>query len=1005
MKNNLTVLMKGLVAAAFVFALGSCARETLTDDPRPQPGPDSETVLLSIEIPGAVDGSKTRSLADDDAESSIASIDVIQVKEGKYILRAVGYDITGSGTTRTFKANLERGVSDLVIVANARTEVNDAVNGTNGAAQWVAQSTTAQAAVDELNLSIDETVKLTSGGVLAALPMFGYVKGVDIQKGTALTSSDGTDVKMIRSVAKIEVVLSSLAASGTEGGTGNDNFKLLDARLYNQALQGWVVPALSTWPANNIATAAYYGGSAEPSKAAYPAHDPLEYAGTADNVTDDNILRAIYTFEAPAGSDTDKDNNTCLVVGGYYNGSSQPSYYRVDIRRLNEDSSIDYLPLLRNHRYTVNVMSVTGPGYPDPDQAFYGETSLMEVNVLPWNDGEMSQVIFDGQHYLGINKGVFDLFRNRQLTALEDRSNILVISTNVPAGWKITAIDYEDESLGAGWLSVDQMQGTTGKTDVLLQMEQENISGSPRRAFVTVKAGRLEYVVTVIQSNEAAFFIQLVDENGDEVKELFFTSGRSATHPIVPQEVFLQYSPWESPLDVGFTDIGTGVDLSAGQIPVSIPGGSGSGSEQYIFQPKPFTDQEVADDPFLAKTTRIIFQVEHPTTKLLRSVPLYIYQQVSNLTVAQNTINAVFTGSTYNVQFSTNADWEVEFGGASPGIATAESATSGGAGTSQNFRFSVPLDLNAAATSFTIIFKSPTGEFADQVVTVNVQKPTLSISPTSKTIDCATYGIAAATTTFTITTNIPLDLLSITRTGVVTNATLNSSTKVVTVSVGAATASTQTGTVVVKAGSLSATFNVTREAPTLTISPASASFTYAAHGGAARNTTFTVTTNCPLTLLGLSRSGSAISANPTRSGNTITVPVAAAASSDLTGTVTVSIGSLKTATFSVTRGKNPGTPIGGIYMDATTRSATWTVANTDCTAKGGRLPTVAEWHAVAPTASALAALHGSSITSNAGVWINVTQTCLVSNQINSYVNGVTTSPQAGIQRNYRCVYP
>ncbi|WP_295940296.1 hypothetical protein [uncultured Alistipes sp.] len=1003
------ILRNVLFPVLCLVALASCSQEYVQDGPGTGPGNGgkAETIHLSIEIPGAADGAKTRALADYDAECEIASVDVLQfTTDGKFAYRAQGYNITGAGESRTFKANLLVGDYDLVLVGNARAQVNDAENGTNGVTEWD-ENTSIQEALDKLSLTVEATGKLTSGGLMPAIPMFGIAEDVTVAKGLSLTGSDA--IKMVRMTAKIEVRLSAFAASGDEDGTDNSNFRLLDARLYNQPLEGWVAPEVATWSmATNIAAATYHGGGVSPLKAAYPTDEPILYSGAADNVTDNNILHSIYTFEAPAGSDAGRNENVCLVVGGYYNGSAQPSYYRVDFRQLSEGVAT-YLPLLRNHKYAVNIKSVTGPGYSDPNEAFYGETTLMEVTILDWNDGGMSDVIFDGQHFLAVNKGVFNLFSNSQTEPLEDRSNILTVSTDVPAGWEIISVDYEDPSLGSGWLSTDVTQGPTGKTDVLLQLQQENITGEVRRAFISIKAGRLNYIVTVVQSNEAAFFITLTDENGDEIKELFFNSGRISANPNTGKKVILSYSPRRAAVDVDHTYVGKIVDLSAGDEPGDIPASdTGTGSQEYTLLPQPFTDQEIADDPFMTKISRIRFEIEHPTDKRLASALLYIYQRSPNLTVAQSTVNAVFTGSTYNIQFSSNADWTVEFGGVSPQIATAVSATSGGAGNNQNFRFSVPLDLNAAATSFTITFKSPTGEYADKVVTVNVAKPTLTISPASVTMGA---NMSAQTTTFTITTNIPTDMLSVTRTGVVTAATLNSSTKVVTVTVGASTASQQTGTVVVKAGSLSATFNVTRPAATLTISKSAETFTYAS-GSGVRSTTFTITTNVPIAQVGLARSGAAVT-NATRSNTTVTVTIAASGTSQTTGTVTVSLGSILSRTYTVTRGAKPGTTIGGVRIDASSKGPViWSVANADCVGRGGRLPTVAEYKAAAtwPTMRSWfpqVPASGNYLLTNAGAaWTSHgTDSYFAATEQSRYNNGMLGA--VGNQRRlyYRCVYP
>ncbi len=456
-----------------------------------------KNVLLSIEVPGAVNG--TRALADDDAECTVSFVDVLQFDAaGRYAYRAEGRGITGAGTTRSFEATLLKGTYSLVIVANARQQVNDAVNGTNGVTQLVAGSTLRQDALDRLNMTVAATVKLTSGGVMPALPMFGYVAPVGVQEGLSLTGAN--TVPMVRSVAKMEVFLTTKAASGTDGGTGNANFRLADARLYNQPLKGWVVPNIASWPSDNIAVAPYYGGGSAPTKAVYPTNAPIVCTGAADNVTDNDILRSIYTFEAPAGVATKpgRFENTCLVIGGYYKGSSTVSYYRVDIRHLAGDGTETYLPIMRNHSYNVNIKSVTGIGYPTPDDAFYGEIIPMEVDVVPWNEAAQN-VIADGQYKLKVSGSSFlyDYSGGHDDISVETDYDPAQ-TQGFPAGLRIddTEIVYTG---GTGWITMNT-GGSNGDMARTISLDvAQNLTGTDRSAKLYVRAGNMTKVINVTQ--------------------------------------------------------------------------------------------------------------------------------------------------------------------------------------------------------------------------------------------------------------------------------------------------------------------------------------------------------------------------------------------------------------------------------------------------------------------------------------------------------------------------
>ncbi|MDR0973970.1 MAG: FimB/Mfa2 family fimbrial subunit, partial [Prevotellaceae bacterium] len=419
--------VRGLLIFALAYiglSLSSCTDNRLGREEILGSSNAKKTVLFTITVPGAT---QTRALQTSEenngiTETTIQTVDVLQFDhdEETFAYRALGYSIAAAGNSRTFQADLvgsgEDQTFDLIIVANARAAVEAA------AAKWT-MSTNMQQALDSLRITVPATAKLSTSTAVPALPMFGYVSNTPVQEGTAFVKQDGgadNSIPLIRAVAKIEVVLSTKAATGSgsvdEEYAGSDelnaNFTLTDVYLYNQSLSGWVVPKIASWPTDNIATAPYFGGNATTKKADYVTgkNDPIHYTESSDNVTANSVLRSIYTFEAWAGSTAGRDTNVCLVVGGYYgNQNTTKSYYRVDFRQLNPQNEAVYLPLLRNHNYRVTVGNVTGGGYPGPDPAFHGTTANMQVNILDWTDGAQHDVVFDGVNFLSVNQAEFSL--------------------------------------------------------------------------------------------------------------------------------------------------------------------------------------------------------------------------------------------------------------------------------------------------------------------------------------------------------------------------------------------------------------------------------------------------------------------------------------------------------------------------------------------------------------------------------------------------------------------
>ncbi len=365
-----------LAAAAMLLVGGGC----IADDTLPPGGDGTRTVTLSIHVPAARPATRALTARD---ESRVEEVDVLQFgPDGKYLRYSAGTMVDlddDSGETRFSTTLLEGEDYDIVVVANARAVVADAVNSA------VYEQTGIRDMLDGLKITLGAGDPLTStpgdkiasGEALPLLPMFGIVREQDIWATGA-----NIMIKMLRSTAKIEVELTDEASKGTVADgvpepAANSNFELVEVRLYNQPLEGWVAPDVDDWDDwladDEVAKSPFYGAKSAPAKASYPTHSPLVYTGSDDNVGKSEVLRSIYTFEAPAGSEATRDTNTCLVVGGKYKGSSDVSYYRVDIRNKADDT---YLALLRNHNYTVRILSVEGPGRATPDDAFNGTPRL-----------------------------------------------------------------------------------------------------------------------------------------------------------------------------------------------------------------------------------------------------------------------------------------------------------------------------------------------------------------------------------------------------------------------------------------------------------------------------------------------------------------------------------------------------------------------------------------------------------------------------------------------------
>lgn len=67
-----------------------------------------------------------------------------------------------------------------------------------------------------------------------------------------------------------------------------------------------------------------------------------------------------YVYER---NQDESDNPAYILVKGYYDGSSTPSYYKLDIVSTNDRYVTSYLNLYRNFHYTIQIDNVAGAGY------------------------------------------------------------------------------------------------------------------------------------------------------------------------------------------------------------------------------------------------------------------------------------------------------------------------------------------------------------------------------------------------------------------------------------------------------------------------------------------------------------------------------------------------------------------------------------------------------------------------------------------------------------------
>lgn len=409
--------------------------------------------------------------------------------------------------------------------------------------------------------------KVTSSTDFTPFPMWGETTPLQIKNETKTISG----INLLRAIARVDIVL---------GEEAQKNFKLTDVYIYNTKTRGYVVPS----PENIDATGKATKAQVPPATPTLPHNDydpvkPNDKALKYEITTPTAFERSIYLMEAAAvASEQERNKATCLVVGGQY-AEGETTWYRVDLFEESKDASGNvteqkYKDWLRNHQYRFNIIDVKGPGFPDPETAFKEKTINMLATVKEWDDGQVGDIFFDGQHYLSINPG------NELLLSKEPVKQLVKIKTDVLDGFKITKITENEEGTtnvsDKHWFTIDQALNTAlGKNEeeVSLEIEaEENTTGAPRTSYIHLEAGRLRVKIKVTQSNIALNVFQFISMDNASGKGLYIPleGGKITATANANIEWTLKARRGDKTDTATFTPSGIGGEIEKGTLGVEI---------------------------------------------------------------------------------------------------------------------------------------------------------------------------------------------------------------------------------------------------------------------------------------------------------------------------------------------------------------------------------------------------------------------------------------------------
>ncbi|MCD7901977.1 MAG: fimbrial protein [Bacteroides sp.] len=476
------ILLMGLL---FVNALlQSCADEYSKIE---VPKQESET-MIQVKLPGTSSTNATRGLSDENENHLADLIVLVFDRDGNYLYKSEARltEETSGSNVRTCYVSLKKGECDLMLLANCKSILNS-FTIPSGATKETFRS----------GLSVSLSGKWNTGSNYTPLPMWGERNGVTIIPNMSM--KDEQAVSLIRAIAKVDVTIDrSLVPAET--------LVLKSILFYHGASSSHIIPDEDVWEAATLKVTGISSGSGN-----YTAKDQAMEYEEADLDAKGFLTNTIYVPETTAGSESLLPITPALIIEAEYNGET--SWYRVDFL----DSEKNFIPLLRNYRYDVQIKGVQGRGYTEQEDAYKARSQNLEVKILTYQDGAQTNVMYDGQYYLAWDPKEFDF--SREARSVSSTDNKLTLETNYTDGWKWTkTVDEGGNDVTWVRLAENEQSGGKGKTTVSLLIDTPNPENAENRiAYLHFTAGRMDMSVKVIQSGQTKAWIRIVDSSGTEI--------------------------------------------------------------------------------------------------------------------------------------------------------------------------------------------------------------------------------------------------------------------------------------------------------------------------------------------------------------------------------------------------------------------------------------------------------------------------------------------------------
>lgn len=431
------------------------------------------------------------------------------------------------------------------------------------------------------------------------LPMWGELDGVKVSHTLATTGDDAVQtitgpIKMLRSVARIDVGLnlSGTAFNETSSelkgkvpsatGTTEVTYTLASVEVVNVSLSNTVAPDASVYDGTKNQVTGLYNSSS------ITHTSKLTYSTISNNV----LLRDVYVAETPNPKsttmkgddgrmshegDAEYAKRPYLIIGLTHSLDKKVRYFRIDFLTSAQKDDVDpevtadgklhydYIDLLRNYRYLVNILKVDGLGYETKEEAAKYSAANIAYNVLVLDESKIGDVMYDGQHTLAVTAEKFSVGKYGSQPTYH-------VKTTWPAGWvievpeKVPGTDTTNSLYAAGkpnnsdWITFATTTGAANADTQVIQTVEEN-KGAARTGYFYVRAGRMRWLITVDQSDKATLALSLwsdpeatqplefveIHQRGVDVRPTAAQTGTTVEQLMGYRRIYVKTDPYVDP--------------------------------------------------------------------------------------------------------------------------------------------------------------------------------------------------------------------------------------------------------------------------------------------------------------------------------------------------------------------------------------------------------------------------------------------------------------------------